>query len=318
MYIIAVDWIKWGEGMDSAELAALNNLVSSDEMIGKTVEYLASCLQRFLRQHDRLLICFPDEGKGSLGNMLARASSRVGATPVFWGRDRRWKTLLRIAFTTRATAIAAPPLLVLGLSKLAKATGTPLYFRNVLITGYPCLDWMIDGIGRGFDSQVWGCFCPGTGAVVGGFSCSRSRGVHIRDDEFEIGIEGPEGEALPEGDLGHPVIIPKRQPHMRCASGLRARLDSTPCDCGQASPRLMDITAGELSNSELAKVGREVLQWTSVLDCDIRIGESGLEMELVVFPGEKLPRLPSCAKQVVRPWDGERDVPMALSSLWVK
>ena len=202
------------------------------------------------------------------------------------------------------------------MTKLAKATGTPLYFRYVLTAGFPCLDWMIEGICRGLDCQSWGCFGPGTKSVIAGFSCGHSRGVHVRTDAFDIDIVDDFGNAVSDGVEGCPVIVPKNRPDIRFRSSLRARLDTSPCACGQESPRLMDITAGDNSDEDLARLGRDMLYWSSILDCDLRIGEGGLEMELIVFPGEKLPKLPSCAKQVVRPWDPERDTPMVMSSLW--
>ena len=304
--------------MGYVDFAQLNEAVSSPEQIESTLRYLTEQMRKFLRPHDRMLICFPDEGNGSIGNMLARAVSRAGASPVFWGRDNRWKTLLRIAFTTRASAIAAPPLIALGVTKLAKATGTPLYFRYVLTAGYPCMDWMIDGICRGLDCQSWGCFGPGTKAVVGGFSCGHSRGVHLRTDAFDVEIVDENGEQVAEGVTGFPVITPKNRPDLRYHSGLHGRIDSSPCACGQDTPRLIDISAGDDAQEDLAKLGGDMLYWSSVLDCDLRIGEGGLEMELVVFRGEKLPKLPTCAKQVVRPWDPERDKPMVMGSLWKK
>lgn len=57
---------------------------------------------------------------------------------------------------------------------------------------------------------------------------------------------------------------------------------------------------------------RELLRWTSILDCRVEKTAAGLELELVVFPGERLPKLPSCARLVVRNWDPDRDVPFAL------
>ena len=80
----------------------------------------------------------------------------------------------------------------------------------------------------------------------------------------------------------------------------------------------MDISAGTNSNAELSRLGRQMLYWTSVLDCDLRVGDYGLEIELVVFPGEKLPKLPTCAKQSIRPWDPERDTPLVMASVWNK
>jgi len=63
------------------------------------------------------------------------------------------------------------------------------------------------------------------------------------------------------------------------------------------------------SYRDLADLGQHLHSWTSVLDCRMRRGEYGLELEIVVFPGEKLPKLPSSAKLVVRPWDPKHDTP---------
>ena len=56
-------------------------------------------------------------------------------------------------------------------------------------------------------------------------------------------------------------------------------------------------------------LGQQLQSWTSILDCRLNKGEYGLEIEIVTFPGEKLPKLPSAAKLVVRPWDSDTDEP---------
>ena len=38
-------------------------------------------------------------------------------------------------------------------------------------------------------------------------------------------------------------------------------------------------------------------------------GIYGLELEIVKFPGEKLPKLPDCAKLILRSWNPELDEP---------
>jgi len=37
-------------------------------------------------------------------------------------------------------------------------------------------------------------------------------------------------------------------------------------------------------------------------------------LALICFPGEKLPKFPSCAKLQVRPWNPERDCPLPLGA----
>ena len=42
----------------------------------------------------------------------------------------------------------------------------------------------------------------------------------------------------------------------------------------------------------------------------------GLSLELVTFPGEKLPKLPSFGRLVVRDWDADRDMPLDVPLQW--
>ena len=49
-------------------------------------------------------------------------------------------------------------------------------------------------------------------------------------------------------------------------------------------------------NESIRKLERELLAWTSILDCHAQAGESGLELKVVYFLGERMPPLPSCAK----------------------
>ena len=89
-----------------------------------------------------------------------------------------------------------PPLILLGLSKLKRQSGTPLYIRRVITAAYPCLDWMIDGIVRGYDCELGGCFSLGESGVVVGFACGHSWGVHLRESEYGVDIVDAEGNLV--------------------------------------------------------------------------------------------------------------------------
>jgi hypothetical protein len=225
------------------------------------------------------------------------------------GEDIRWLTILRTAFSTKCDCIIGPPLLLLGLAKVASHMCTPLYARNVVVAGYPSMDWMIEGVQKGLDCRVWGCFDPGIGAVVGGFSCGCSRGVHLRTEEYGVEIVDANGESVPEGTIGNVILYPAQQPEIRFNTGDRGRLDNSLCKCGCNAPRLMDIDMEKGTDDSHSRLGEELHLWSSILDCRLANTGYGLELELVVFPGEKLPKLPSCAKLVIRPWHPETDKP---------
>lgn len=280
------------------------------------VEYLSSKMKQFLRKGERVLVCFPEEEQDPLGDMICEAVRRCDASVVRWGPDLRWKTLLRLAFSCKAGTIIGPPLVILGLTKLARATGTPLYIRNVVTAGYPCMDWMIEGIRGGLDCQSWGFLDCEDGADVAGFSCRAGWGVHLRREEFDALILDENGEAVEDGMVGDLCLVRRSQPDRRIFTMDRARLERGVCACGDDRPRLMDMAVGSRADRELVLLGNEINQWTSVLDCRLEKGSAGLEIEIVVFPGEKLPKLPSCAKLIVRPWNPATDAPLRIRPEW--
>lgn len=290
-------------------IAALASMPSALE---NTAHYIASHLRLFLRPRCRVLICFPAKENHDLGAVFAQAVRLAGAFPMVWGPDHRWKTLLRQAFLERAEAIVGPPLVILGLAKLAKATGTPLNIRKAVTAGYPCLDWMIDGIIKGLDCDTWGCFGPATGPVVSGFSCGKSRGVHIREDAYEVTVD-----ALP-GHSGEISIRAKAEPDLELPIRDYGRLETAPCACGRKEVRLVDIGPSSRLGPELDGLYQQLHTWTSILDVRLERGDCGLEMELIVFPGQKLPKLPTCAKRVIRAWNPETDEPFGLIPDWEK
>lgn len=293
--------------MDHPAYVKLMNMANSPEALSTSVDYLADNLS-FLKPKESVLICFTRNQPYEIGSLFEQAVLKCGCVPVFWEKDYRWKTLLRQAFSNRVTTVIGPPLVVLGLGKIARYKETPLNVRNVVTAGYPCLDWMIEGIIKCYDCGTSGCFTPG-GRIVSGFSCAKSKGVHLRDDIYGIEIVDNQGNPCAEGDLGDMVVFSKTDPSVRYPLGEQARLDTSPCACGCKSPRLVDMQTGKISDLQLDSITQELISWTSVLDCRLRKGSYGLELELVVFPGEKLPKLPAAAKQVVRAWNPEKDEP---------
>lgn len=197
--------------------------------------------------------------------MVGQAVMRCGGHPVFWELDLRWKTLLRLAFCSKASTIIATPLILLGMTKIAIHEKIPLHFYNVVLAGYPCVDWILDGIAKGLDCTHWGVFSPRNSCVIGGFACLDSPGIHLRSDKFTVHIVDELGVA-------------------------RSR--------------------------ELESAMHELLRWGSVLDAEFTRTDTGLELQVVYFAGEKLPKHPACARVVTRPWNSEVDCPLPLGAGW--
>lgn len=294
--------------MNELAYRKLTEMASQPDAQERAVEYLTSHLGRFLKRRDKVLILFP-ENPATIGSLMKEAVTRCNAVPQFLGEDQRWLTMLKTAFVDRCDAIIGPPLTLLGLAKVAKHMGTPLFARNVLLAGYPSMEWMIEGIQQGLDCRVWGCYDPGISAMIAGFSCTHSRGIHLRADRYAVNIWDENGELMPEGSVGRIILSPVCNPDIQFDTGDLGRLETAPCACGCVSPRLMDIDTNHGVNPALSHLGESLHHWSSILDCHLSNTGYGLELEMVVFPGEKLPKLPNCAKLVIRPWNPETDVP---------
>lgn len=283
-------------------------LASQPDVLERSVEYIQQAFSRFLLPGERVLICFAED-ECNVCRVFEEAVRRCGGVPMVLGKDRRWMTILKTAFTYKCNAIIAPPLLLLGLSKLARHMGTPLYTRNVVFAGYPSTEWMVAGIQRELDCQVWGCYDPGAGAFAAGFSCDKACGIHLRWDECGVDIVDAKGNVLPENTVGHVILYPRSNPQIRFDTADRGMICTETCQCGSSLPRLKAIDIGKESESDVSKLADKLQRWTSILDCRLEDCGYGMELEMVVFPGEKLPKLPSFSKMSIRPWNPEVDEP---------
>ena len=299
--------------MEQAAYWKLIKKTREPAFVEKTIGYLAQHLGAFLRKGERVLICFPCREQYSLSWYMEQAVLRCEAVPVVWS-DNLWKTLLRQAFMSKVTTLIGPPLILLGLMKLKRYNNTPLSVRKVITAGYPCPDWMIDGFVRGFDCEVGGCFGLEHSGIVAGFACGHSWGVHLWDKAYGVDIVDDQGKSLPEGHQGQMVLYLKEFPDLRLPIRDTAYLTTEPCKCGSSAPRLINMCYGGLMDSDLDALAHHLMSWTSILDCHVKRGSFGLEIEIICFQGEKLPQLPSAARLVVRPWDPQTDSPLLHAS----
>lgn len=300
--------------MDSTLFCKILEISSKEEELEATVNYLTQCLAPIVKSSEATLICFPGREKTDFGYLAGEAVKRLGGVSVFWENDYRWKNLLRLAFRSKASTIIAPPLVVLGMTKIARHEKIPLYFYNVVLSGYPCLDWVKDGIARGLDCKHWSLFAPGLTSILAGFTCPCGAGFHLRSDTFSAEIVGDQGEMLPGGSHGRVNLRLKKHPEAALATRLTGTFLTNPCPCGNSAPKLVDIGTVESPSTALVRAGEELMHWSSVLDCSLQRTPYGLDLEVVCFPGEKLPKFPSCAKLQVRPWNPERDCPLPLGA----
>lgn len=303
--------------MDHSGYQQLYELETTPEALEASCEYLAGKMKSFLSIQEPVLICFPDRGPKSLGNIFKRAVERCGAQAINWDGDFRWKELLRVAFNSHANTLIAHPLVTLGLLKMASATSTPLYIYDLLFGGYPYSRWMVEGVKRGLDCRVWGCYAVNCGPVILAFTCDRESGHHIRNDILDLKFVCDEDESQWQPRRGQISFVSKKNPNVVYAPGISGVIHHQPCSCGDAAPRLAEIRKN-VELSTVKQLEQELLSWASVLDYRATIDDCGLNLEVVVFPGEQLPKLPNCARLSVRSWNPETDIPFFIQDNYLK
>ena len=282
-----------------------------------SVSYLSENL-RFLQKHESVLICFPNVGHDSLGALFGEAVQRCGAVPIYWGPDYRWRELLRLGFDSRINTIIGHPLVILGLMKISKATGTPLYAHNVVLGGYPYDKWMAEGIKKGLDCRIRTCYALRSGPVITGFSCTQEAGIHIREDLFDVITLDDQGNEVPDYKHGRLKFVYKKDRNLILDPEEMTLLSHQRCSCGVTSPRILETSYVGQSDPSKSILEDQFLTWSSVLDYRAKRTDHGVHLELVHFPGESLPKLPSCAKLTLRPWNPEEDIPFYIQDNFLK
>lgn len=293
--------------MDYANFDALFQLETTPEALEETSQYVAQHLKPFLSLLEPVLICFPDHGPASLGGLFKRAVELCGAIAIVWGPDYRWKELLRLAFDAHANTLIGPPQVLLGLMKLARVTRTPLYFYDVIACGDPFPRWMVNSLKQGLDCMVWGCYAIHSSAVIAGFSCTQEAGIHIRDDKFTAIVDRDDNQYA--NNWGRLRFRYNNNPDVILDPEQIALVHHQPCSCGCDAPRVQQTYSSKIDAATQENLLETILSWSSILDFRAEKTESGLKLEIVAFPNETLPELPSCAYLRVRTWEPHEDIP---------
>ena len=298
--------------MNKDTVGRLRKLETTRDALKSSREYLREHLRALIHSGERALICFPDTGEDSVGALMARVVRDCGAEPVFWGPDFRWKTLLRLAFDSRAITVVGPPLVVFGMMKLARVTATPLFIGNAVIGGYPFSSWIVNSIKKGLDCRIRGCYLIDDGPVVAGVTCAQEAGIHIRDELFEASIRDRDGKQMADAQRGHLTLRYRPLDDIVFDAEETAKIWHQPCTCGCDDPRIVETlyVGGQDADKSILEDG--FLDWSSVLDYRVTEREDGKHLELVVFPGQVLPKISYHVTVSARCWDPETDEPFCM------
>ena len=256
----------------------------------ENIQYLQENMKTFIHPQDSVLLCTPAWEHPVICEEIRQALENLGAEISFWNSDQTWRDLMWMAFSRHVSVVVGPARLILGLAKLARETDTPLNIQHVLVAGSLPGCELYDSIRSELDCTVEQCYTPAGSDLIAGFTEPGTETVQPRDDAFSV--------SFGESQTGREVLITRGshvwhtgdlgQPEENGLTHLRK-------DCTDPeNPRYLDSL---------------LLPWSSILDYEIQHTEYGQKLELVVFPGESLPKLPTFAGMVVRGWAPFSDKP---------
>lgn len=204
------------------------------------------------RAGDRVLIFFPGERSGSVGDLLARALERLGATPIPFGWPNDLKAAAEALRRERPDVVAGMPVPTLAVARTDASLNwdrEPMRVRSVLLSA----DHACDALRRSL-SDLWGCevfdhYGMTEMGLGGGVDCAAHTGYHLREHELLVEVIDPVGaEPLAPGEFGEVVFTTlnrRGMPLIRYRTGDRSRLLPGPCACGSVLVRL-DCIAGRI------------------------------------------------------------------------
>jgi phenylacetate-CoA ligase len=225
-----------------------------------TVDFFNHGMRVLTRPGDRVLILFPGERPGSVGELLARALLRLGATPIAYGWPQDLAAATAALRRERPDVVVGTPVALLAVARYAAATVQAVRVRSVLLSA----DQASAAVRRGL-AQLWGCeifehYGMTEMGLGGGVDCAAHAGYHMRESELLVELIDPaSGEPVTDGEPGELVfttLTRRGMPLVRYCSGDISRRLPGVCTCGSPLARFerihrrigggIELGAGEL------------------------------------------------------------------------
>lgn len=237
-------------------------LFFTPEDLQATLDFFEHGMRLPARPGDRVLIFFPGKRKGSVGDLLARALERLGATPIPFGWPRDLAGAAEVLRREKPDVVAGVPVPLLAVARYDAAANrahAPVHVRSVLLSA----DRVAESI-RYSLTDHWGCeiyehYGMTETGLGGGVDCAAHAGYHMRESELLVEIIDPEGDQpVPSGEMGEVVFTTlnrRGMPLIRYRSGDISRREPGPCACGSPLIRLARI--GNRVSGGIALEGHE-------------------------------------------------------------
>ncbi|SCM70941.1 Phenylacetate-coenzyme A ligase [uncultured Pleomorphomonas sp.] len=211
--------------------------------IEATVAYFEHGMATIVRPGSSVAVAFPAQRPDSVGDLLMRGLTRLGAFPAALPVDGSLDRMVDALRELRPAAIAGMPV-TLGAAARRMETdgGLPLRIETALVSAdsvSPSFKAALAVVWGAEAFEHWGMTETGYG---GALACEAHDGLHVRETDLYLEIvDGSSGRPLPAGQEGEIVVTTLRRrglPLIRYRTGDGGRIIDDRCRCGSVLRRL--------------------------------------------------------------------------------
>ena len=266
----------------------------TDSDLENTVRLYMAGLGELIFPGDRVMICFPFSGPNGLGELIAEAIDRLGATPLKLGTALSYGELSAVMDTEQPAAYVGMPVPLLGLLRCCGRRS----LRRALVSGDACPESVLTACEELLGSRLFPHYGSREMGMAGAVTCQAHAGMHLRENHIIAEIISPEGIPLPPGEVGELVITTigmEALPLIRYRTGDYTSILPTPCPCGSETVRLGPIRRKN-EGFDLCDIDEAVFALPEVVDCKAFQTEDSLLLQLLTTKNADVQHITSAVK----------------------
>ncbi|EPR41250.1 AMP-dependent synthetase and ligase [Desulfovibrio sp. X2] len=215
----------------------------TDEDVAATLDFFSQGMTMLARPGDAVLVLLPGRTPDGASDLLARATARMGARPLFAPEGCSPAETARLLIDAGISCVAALPRQAAALmaDPSARQAGKGRV-RTMLLSGEPVADELRAAVADAWGAEIFAHYGQTETGFGGGVECLAHQGYHLREADLFFEIVDPEsGLPLGQNALGEVVVstlLRRGMPLIRFRTGDAARMLAGPCACGSPLRRL--------------------------------------------------------------------------------
>ena len=242
-----------------------------------TVDFFKYGFRPMVTKKDRVLVLFPGNAYGSVGDVIKKALDISNAPNFVQGVLVNPDETANFIIANKINAIVGIPLQVLYFSRVQSEI-----FKNniekVLLSADYVPEVLIRELSNKYGCKVFTHYGSSEMGYAGGVECEALSGYHLREADLYFEIINPDtGKPVEDGQYGEIVfstLTRQAMPLIRYRTGDIAAFSSAPCDCGtflRTMQRVLGradnrVDLGEKRFIYLRELDETILKFIDVLD----------------------------------------------------